>query len=414
MTSLLRECSIWLESGRQTFNVAKSWDTRNTRWEALFDQAVTLAGEKRLSDTLGMLKRIRSWQHRQSRHGKENHDWHDAELLWLQGIVLERAGQPSEVIWRRLAGVYKELARRGESSFLPLCARCAERVFPFAPNWFSVATQLRDAAGDVAASAAAFRRLALGSDDAAMTGGIHGANREEPTRSTGRSTKSRQGADASLSKSKLKAKRETIRRTYRELEQPATVVELCEQYLPLESTDGAVWAWYGHTLIDLGRYAEASAALQTARGLVTTEDVRGFVLQCQGDVEYQQGRYQRAEELYREAADCEGAGDWALIQLGRVLFRLGAIERAERSFRRAVEANGSHPATALYELGCLLRARSSFFEARRVLKQALAIESHDDIRASLADVEHVIRLQSRSGNRKALQADTENSNKTRR
>jgi hypothetical protein len=134
MTSLLRECSIWLESGRQTFNVAKSWDTRNTRWEALFDQAVTLAGEKRLSDTLGMLKRIRSWQHRQSRHGKENHDWHDAELLWLQGIVLERAGQPSEVIWRRLAGVYKELARRGESSFLPLCARCAERVFPFAPN----------------------------------------------------------------------------------------------------------------------------------------------------------------------------------------------------------------------------------------------------------------------------------------
>jgi len=60
----------------------------------------------------------------------------------------------------------------------------------------------------------------------------------------------------------------------------------------------------------------------------------------------------------------------------------------------------------LYELGRVLRARSSFFEARRVLKQALAIESHDDIRESLADVEHVIRLQSRSGNRKALHPES--------
>jgi hypothetical protein len=47
--------------------VADPWDTRNTRWEILFDQAVTLADARRLSDTLSMLKRIRPWQHRQSR-----------------------------------------------------------------------------------------------------------------------------------------------------------------------------------------------------------------------------------------------------------------------------------------------------------------------------------------------------------
>ncbi len=388
--------------------MADAWDTRNTRWETLFDQAVALAGDKRFSDTLSMLKRIRSWQHRQKRYGKENHDWHDAEILWLEGVVLERAGQPltADPIWLRLARAYKELARRGESSFLPRCARCAERVLQFAPNWFSVATQLRDRAGDVAASAAAFRNLALGTDEGAMPSAFQGRNSGESEPSTERPGKSRHAADASLSKSKLKAKREAIWKTYRESEQPATVAELCEQYLKLESTDGVVWAWYGHTLIELGRYAEASAALQTARGLVTTEDMRGFVLQCQGDLEHAQGHYPRAEELYREAADCDGVGDWALIQLGRVLFRLGEIEGAEQCFRRAVDANGSHPATALYELGRLLRGRSSFFEARRVLKQALAVESHDDIRESLADVEHVIRLQSRSGSRKLPQQES--------
>ena len=77
-----------------------------------------------------MLKRIRSWQHRQSRYGKENHDWHDAELLWLQGVVLERGRQPSkaESLWLRLARVYKGIARLGESAFLPCALASGNRL----------------------------------------------------------------------------------------------------------------------------------------------------------------------------------------------------------------------------------------------------------------------------------------------
>jgi tetratricopeptide (TPR) repeat protein len=141
----------------------------------------------------------------------------------------------------------------------------------------------------------------------------------------------------------------------------------------VESLDGVVWACYGHSLIDLGRHADAAAALQAARGLVTTEDLQGFVLQCQGDLEHAQGHYIQAEVFYRQAVDCEGLGDWPLILLGRILFRLGAIVEAEECFRKAVSVNGSHPATALYELGRMLRSRSAFFEARRVLKKALAL-----------------------------------------
>jgi cytochrome c-type biogenesis protein CcmH/NrfG len=193
----------------------------------------------------------------------------------------------------------------------------------------------------------------------------------------------------------LKPKRESIRLAYRELQQPAVVVELSEGYLKLDPLDGAVWVWYGHSLIELGRYHEAAAALQTARGLVT-EDLRGFVLQCQGDLEFHQGRYLEAEARYHEATDCEGIGDWAWIMLGRVRFRRGAMADAEQSFRIAARMHGKHPATALFELGLILRARSSLFEARRVLREALTLSAHEDVHAALADVERLIRLQARA------------------
>ena len=385
--------------------MANPWDPHNTRWETLFDQAVSLADARRLSDTLSMLKRIRSWQHRQKRYGRDNHDWHDAELLWLQGVVLERARQPLRAgsVWLRLARAYQGISSHGESAFLPRCAHCAERVLGFAPSWFSVATQLRERAGDIPAIAASLRKLALGLDDGATDVAVETAEFKPVQASLERINQSTNSPSSSMSKAKLRAKREVIRKTYRELEQPATVVELCEQYLKLDSQDGVVWAWYGHTLIELGRYTDAAVALQTARGLVTTEDIRGFVLQCRGELEYAQGHYPQAEAFYREAVGCEGMGDWPLILLGRVLFRLGAVDDAERSFRQAVSVNGTHPATALYELGRILRARSALFESRRVLKQALALESHDDIRECLADVERAIRLQSAPGGKpKAL------------
>jgi tetratricopeptide (TPR) repeat protein len=373
---------------------------RFTLWpdHTLFDEAVAFAAERRLSDTLRMLKRIGSWQHRQSRHGSQNHDWHDAELLWLQGVVLERSRHAAKAadVWRRLAPLFKQIARR-ESSFLPQCARCAERVLEFAPSWYGVATQLRHVAGDVSATAAAFREHALSKDGDRPVDAPDGARPGKFALPDQTGTQSTNSPDSHASKLKLKAKRELIRKTYRDMHQPSTVVELSEEYLKLDSLDGVVWAWYGHRLADLGRYSDAAVALQTARGLVATQGSRAFVRTCQGDLEFDQGRYAQAEECYREAADCDGAGDWPMIMLGRTLARLGCVGDAEQCFRKAVSLNGSHPATALYELGRILRAQSEFFESRRILKQALALESHDDVREALADVERVIRLQSRAG-----------------
>jgi hypothetical protein len=130
--------------------MAEYWDTRHTRWEELFDKAVELAANRRLSATLSLIKRIRAWQHRQPRHGNENHSWHDAELSWLQGVVLERARQRTRAsrIWHRL-GRFLETELKSEDWFLPKCGRCAERSLGFAPNWFSVASALRTHTGDL-------------------------------------------------------------------------------------------------------------------------------------------------------------------------------------------------------------------------------------------------------------------------
>lgn len=199
--------------------------------------------------------------------------------------------------------------------------------------------------------------------------------------------------------------RETIRKTYRESEHPATVIELCEPYLRDEPDDGVVWAWYGHCLIAMGRFEASRAALERARALVAEEEQRAFVLRCLGDLEYAQGKYDEAQVLYCEAFAIAPQYDVALIAAGRAAFDLADLPSAEKAFRTAADVKGPYSGTALFELGRVLRARGAFFEARRVLKEALDLIPHDHrARVMLADVESAIRVRSRSDARSGGEA----------
>lgn len=377
--------------------IPPSWSHR-TRWETLLDNAAAAAAEGRLPDALAKVKRLRAWQRRQNRGGLANHQWHDAELLWLEGVLLEHVGEPTraDAVWRRLARLFTNIAPR-DFYFLPKCVYCAEREIGIAPNWFAVARSLREGADDIAATVAQFRRHALGESPAPLAETAVGEVLEPVADVAPSVLPTTQPHESPISAAALRAKRETIRLAYRELNQPAVVVHLSEEFLKVDPVDGVVWYWYGHRLAELARCEEAATALQTARGLVTRDDIRSLVLTAQGDLERNRGRLAEAEAYYREATECEGCGDLPWVALGRLHFVQGAFADAERCFRAAIAHPDRLPATALFELGLVLRARSSRFEARRVLTQALALSSHVEIYEALADVERVIRLQTRSG-----------------
>jgi tetratricopeptide (TPR) repeat protein len=194
-----------------------------------------------------------------------------------------------------------------------------------------------------------------------------------------------------MNKVQLKTRRDLIRTTYRDAEQPATVIALCEDYLKRDPLDGVVWAWYGHTLIEMARYTEADAALKTARGLVAADEHKAFTLECRGDLEAVQGRVEEAEGLYREAMALAPRSQWTFVQLGRLLFKQGRSTEAEDLLRHAVTLDGNRSGMALYELGHILRARGAFFEARRIFRQALTlIPDSEHTKDALADVEKAI------------------------
>lgn len=143
--------------------MAEWWDIAGNRWEQEFDIAVRSAAALRLRESREHIHRLRAWQRRRTRHGRENHAWHEAELLWLEGVILERARrtQQASVVWRRLAGIFAE-HRHLEGWFLPGCPTCASRQVPFTVSWLSVARSLRslevaDTAGVVKALSVAAR-----------------------------------------------------------------------------------------------------------------------------------------------------------------------------------------------------------------------------------------------------------------
>jgi tetratricopeptide (TPR) repeat protein len=194
----------------------------------------------------------------------------------------------------------------------------------------------------------------------------------------------------------LKTRRDAISRTYRETDQPATLVGLCEAYLRLDRQDGLVWAWYGAGLTELARFTDAMMALQTARTLVLEPEHVSFVLERRGDLASRQGDLREAERLYRQALAVTPASQLTLVALGRVLVDQDRSEEAELAFRDAALAGGPFLGLALYEVGRVLRSRAAFFEARRVLREAAAlIPQHARVRDVLADVEHAIRTQTR-------------------
>ncbi len=118
------------------------------RWEERFDDAVRLVRERRLGEALDAIDGLRIWQHR-GRYDHGDHSWHDAELLWLRGLALERArrGRKALDAWGRLADLLIKERRNGPW-ILPICSVCASRQLGIGDNWHSVAKVVHPTTGD--------------------------------------------------------------------------------------------------------------------------------------------------------------------------------------------------------------------------------------------------------------------------
>ncbi len=117
-------------------------------WERRYDEAAELVSRRRLSDGLDALHKLQTWQRRVNNFGV-NHSWHDAEILWLEGVALERARRrrSAQLVWQKLAALTCRWALhepRARAIFydFPQCERCAERALPFAPSWRTVVREL--------------------------------------------------------------------------------------------------------------------------------------------------------------------------------------------------------------------------------------------------------------------------------
>ena len=85
---------------------------------------------------------------------------------------------------------------------------------------------------------------------------------------------------------------------------------------------------------------------------------------CQGDLEYEQGRYAQAAAFSREAV-AEDVGTWPLVVLGRVLFRSAATDGAERCLRPRSSDGWLPSCDGTLRDGASASIAISLFEARR-------------------------------------------------
>jgi Flp pilus assembly protein TadD len=167
---------------------------------------------------------------------------------------------------------------------------------------------------------------------------------------------------------------------------PVYTCELCEHYLDEFPDDGSMWALYGEVLTRRARFDDARRALDTANGLVVSDNGKVLVYGYRGHLFAELGDYAAAEYWYRHAAALEPtSGAWQLY-LGIALRHQKRDQEAEACYRRALTLDGDRD-EFLLNLGFVLQARGDLEGAAQCHRDALAIDpEYVEAKESLADV----------------------------
>jgi len=168
---------------------------------------------------------------------------------------------------------------------------------------------------------------------------------------------------------------------------------LAEKHLDAFPNHGPTLVTYARALITFAQYERASEVLDHAENVVEGPAMI-YVYSMRGTLLEEQGRYKDAEHNYLRAHEMAPQDSAFLIQAAGCAYQQGDHARAEQLARQAVECDDRFLDEAYFNLGGSLLAQGRFKRARECYVKALEIDPDYEIaRKRLEDLDQVLEAQ---------------------
>lgn len=153
----------------------------------------------------------------------------------------------------------------------------------------------------------------------------------------------------------------------------APLLEASLAYLQEFPESGWGWMISVPTLIDLGRYADAKAALKNAR-IFSSDDAQPTLCYWRSILHKEKGDLRRAERWIRRALEGDRNNGSFHVTLGDILAKRGKLGAARKAHMVAVKVGDANVDEAHFNLALLLRAQRRYNDALVQVNLALDID----------------------------------------
>ena len=158
-----------------------------------------------------------------------------------------------------------------------------------------------------------------------------------------------------------------------EKDQTLLTVCLAERLIASGSEDAWVFEVYARSLIGIGRYGDASSALDQAERFSARKNLP-WIIHRRAVLEERRGNFESALDLWKKAHSIKPDEASFLIFAGSILFRLGRIAEAEEFARKGTTCSAGYPDEAWYNLAGYMAAQQRYEEALSCYEKAIAID----------------------------------------
>ncbi len=152
------------------------------------------------------------------------------------------------------------------------------------------------------------------------------------------------------------------------------VIELLRPYLNLRKDHADAWHLYGDALRVVGRFPEATAALEMAFALAPNDENRGFVCARMAMLKEQYVSCVEAENWYQKAVQLlVNPPSWLLMLRGGNLASMANFSGALECYQKAILEDDVDEDEAYLNMGLVLRALGQYEDALKAFRKALAL-----------------------------------------